>query len=117
MTLLYEQIFIEEETSDIAMMKSMGMDRATIRKWHFERIMILIAIASVIGIIMAFTVSKYALELLGISTLSIVSFSIADPPLLSVVIVPAVLAILISLVLMVAMKSMDDIQIWRVRNE
>ncbi len=117
MTLLYEQIFIEEETADIAMMKSMGMDRATIRKWHFERIMILIAIASVIGIIMAFTVSKYALELLGISTLSIVSFSIADPPLLSVVIVPAVLAMLISLVLMVAMKSMDDIQIWRVRNE
>lgn len=117
MTLLYEQIFIEEETADIAMMKSMGMDRATIRKWHFERIMILIAIASVIGIIMAFTVSKYALELLGISTLSIVSFSIADPPLLSVVIVPAVLAILISLVLMVAMKSMDDIRIWRVRNE
>ena len=117
MTLLYEQIFIEEETSDIAMMKSMGMDRTTIRKWHFERIMILIAIASVIGIIMAFTVSKYALELLGISTLSIVSFSIADPPLLSVVIVPAVLAILISLVLMAALKSMDDIQIWRVRNE
>ena len=117
MTLLYEQIFIEEETADIAMMKSMGMDRATIRKWHFERIMILIAIASVIGIIMAFTVSKYALELLGISTLSLVSFSIADPPLLSVVIVPAVLAILISLVLMAALKSMDDIQIWRVRNE
>ena len=117
MTLLYEQIFIEEETSDIAMMKSMGMDRTTIRKWHFERIMILIAIASVIGIIMAFTVSKYALELLGISTLSLVSFSIADPPLLSVVIVPAVLAILISLVLMAALKSMDDIQIWRVRNE
>jgi ABC-type antimicrobial peptide transport system permease subunit len=117
MTLLYEQIFIEEETADIAMMKSMGMDRATIRKWHFERIMILIAIASVIGIIMAFTVSKYALELLGISALSLVSFSIADPPLLSVVIVPAVLAILISLVLMAALKSMDDIQIWRVRNE
>ena len=74
MTLLYEQIFIEEETADIAMIKSMGMDRATIRKWHFERIMILIAIASVIGIIMAFTVSKYALELLGISTLSLVRF-------------------------------------------
>lgn len=117
MTLLYEQIFIEEETADIAMMKSMGMDRTTIGKWHFERILILIAIASVIGIIMAFTVSKYALGLLGVSTLSLVSFSIADPPLLSVVIVPAALALLISLVLMVVLKSMDAIRIWRVRNE
>ena len=117
MTLLYEQIFIEEETADIAMMKSMGMDRSTIRKWHFERIMILIVIAAVIGTIMAFTVSRFALELAGTITLSLVTFSISNPPLLSIVIVPVALAILISLVLMASMKSMDDIQIWRVRNE
>ena len=117
MTFLYQQIFIEEETSDIAMLKSMGFDRGSIRMWHFIRLIILIIIATVLALILAFTLNKAVFGMIGRAALGVASFGIVSPPVISVIGLPLAVVVIISLVMLVSFKSMDQIRIWRIRNE
>ncbi len=117
MTFLYQQIFIEEETSDIAMLKSMGFDRGSIRMWHFSRLIILIIISFVMALILAFTLIKALFGMIGSAALGVVSFGIVSPPLASVILLPLAVVVIISAVMLVSFRSMDQIRIWRIRNE
>ena len=117
MTFLYQQIFIEEETSDIAMLKSMGFDCGSIRMWHFIRLIILIIISSVMALILAFTLNKISFDMIGRAALRVASFRIASPPLSAIILLPLAVVAIISAVMAVSFKSMDQIRIWRIRNE
>ena len=117
MTFLYQQIFIEEETTDIAMLKSIGVDRKSIRGWHYLRILILVVCAMILGFIGAFTISKVLFNQVGITVLGVGRFVLASPTLFSMIIIPLGLLILVSISLLLAFKSIDSIKIWRVRDE
>ncbi len=117
MSFLYQQIFIEEETCDIAMLKSLGFDGRDIRKWHFVRFVLLIVIAAVIAIFLSFTLNKIVFDMLGSLVLNVVSFKIASPPAFSVVMLPTILLVMITAVMAASFKAMDRIKIWRIRNE
>ena len=117
MSFLYQQIFIEEEASDIAMLKSMGFDKHSIRKWHFMRFIILIIISLVLALLIAMTFNKIVFEAIGCATLGVANFDIASPPLAATILLPAGLVLIVSLVMTASFSAMDQIRIWRIRNE
>ncbi len=117
MTFLYQQIFIEEETADIAMLKSIGVDKNSIRGWHYIRILILVAFAIIIGIALAFTVSKMIFNQIGIAALGVGRFALASPTPFSMIVISLGLLVTISISLLLAFKPIDSIKIWRVRDE
>ena len=117
MTFLYQQIFIEEETADIAMLKSIGVDRKSIRGWHYIRILILVVCAIVLGITISFSISKAVFNQVGITVLGVGTFALASPTVFSMIIIPLGLLILVTISLLLAFKPMDNIKIWRVRDE
>jgi ABC-type antimicrobial peptide transport system permease subunit len=117
MTFLYQQIFIEEETSDIAMLKSIGVDRSSIRGWHYLRILILVLCAIVLGFLLSFTVSKALFNQVGMAVLGVGKFALASPTPFSMIVIPLGLLVLVSISLLLAFKPIDSIKIWRVRDE
>ena len=117
MTFLYQQIFIEEETADIAMLKSIGVDRSSIRGWHYLRMLILVVCAIILGFILSFTVSKAVFNQVGMVVLGVGKFTLASPTALFMVVIPLGLLMLVSISLVLAFKPIDSIKIWRVRDE
>ena len=117
MTFLYQQIFIEEETADIAMLKSIGVDRKSIRGWHYIRIFILVVCAILLAFIVAFTLSKALFNQVGISVLGVGRFELASPTIVSMIIIPLGLLFVVSISLLLSFKPIDNIKIWRVRDE
>ena len=117
MTFLYQQIFIEEETSDIAMLKSIGVDRRSIRGWHYLRIFILVLCAIVLALIVAFTLSKALFNKVGVTVLGVGRFALASPTIASMIIIPLGLLLLVTISLLLSFKPIDNIKIWRVRDE
>lgn len=117
MTFLYQQIFIEEETADIAMLKSIGVDRKSIRGWHYLRIILLVACAIILGLIIAFTISKLVFNKIGIVALGVGRFALASPTVLSMIVLSLSLLVLVSISVLLSFGPIDSIKIWRVRNE
>ena len=117
MTFLYEQIFIEEETSDIAMLKSMGFDKGSIRMWHYFRLFALVIISTVIAVILAYTLNKIVFDLIGRAVLGVGRFMVASPPVIALTALPAAVVLIITFVMTASFKMMDQIRIWRIRNE
>ncbi len=117
MTFLYEQIFIEEETSDIAMLKSMGFDKGSIRMWHYFRLFALVIISTVIAVILAYTLNKIVFDLIGRAVLCVGRFMVASPPVIALTALPAAVVLIITFVMTASFKMMDQIRIWRIRNE
>lgn len=117
MTFLYEQIFIEDETSDIAILKSMGFDGKTIGSWQYLRIILLVISSSLIAVAASFTISRYLLGALGKSALSMGSFLVAAPSPLAMMVVPLGLLVIVTAALLISFKTINGIEIWRIRDE
>ena len=117
MTFLYQQIFIEEETSDIAMLKSLGVDGKDIKKWQYIRIMILVVVASFMAILLSFTVMRMLFNMIGKAALNVGQFMIVTPPVGYLLLLPMGLAVLVTVILYISFKPIDRIKIWKVREE
>ena len=117
MTFLYQQIFIEEETADIAMLKSLGIHKREIWKWQYFRIMLLVMIATVLAILMSFTLTKLIFNEIGKAALLLGSFWLCSPSLKSILLLPLGLAALVSLVTLLSLLPINGIKIWKVREE
>ena len=117
LTLLYQDIFIEEETGDIAMLKSMGFSNFSVKMWYYCRMIILVLISIVGAHLLINTLGHMIVGKLIASTLYLVSFDIEISALKSFVIIPIMSLVIISLVMIVALRRINNIQIWRIRNE
>ena len=117
LTLLYQDIFIEEETGDIAMLKSMGFSNFSVKMWYYCRMIILVLISIVGAHLLITTLGHMIVGKLIASTLYLVSFDIEISALKSFVIIPIMSLVIISLVMIVALRRINNIQIWRIRNE
>lgn len=117
LTVLYQNIFIEEETADIAMLKSTGLSNKSIKLWQYSRIMLLVLISVITALIFIQTIGHLVIGKIASIIIHIVEFTFVVKFIPNFVIVPLCVAALISIVLIPIMKIIDTIQIWRVRNE
>lgn len=117
LTSLYENIFIDEETADIALLKSMGFNRPVIRAWHFWRLFLLAAFSLGLTYVFMATVGNYLMGLLFSGVMKCKEFNFTVLPVPNFVVLPlCIITLLIAVILMVT-KLADKIEIWKVRNE
>lgn len=116
-TMLYENIFIEEETRDMAVLKSMGFDRGIIKRWHLARILLLVVMSYVLAIIFSMTIGNPAMGKLVSKLIYVYGFEIVTRFFTNFVVVPVSVILLITLCMLPMLKAVNKIQIWRIRDE
>ena len=117
LTTLYENIFIDEETSDIALLKSMGFERSTIRAWHFLRLLLLTVFSLAFTYVFMETAGNFLVGNLFKSIMKNASFSLKVLPVSNFIIVPVCVITGLALVIYLMTRITNKIQIWKVRNE
>lgn len=117
LTCLYENIFIEEETADIALLKSMGFKRSVIRGWHLIRLTILGVLSMGLSLVFTATLGNKFAETLFVSLLRNYSFKLTVDPIHNFVIVPLIVISGLVIVVYLMTRLTDRIQIWKVRTE
>ena len=117
LTILYENIFIDDESADIALLKSMGFGKETIRAWHFLRLMILAILSMILSFVFMSTIGNYLVGLLFRSLMKSAHFDLFIMPFDNYVIIPACVISLLAVVIYFMTYLTDKIQIWKVRNE
>ena len=117
LTSLYENIFIDEETSDIALLKSMGFGRGVIRAWHFFRLMLLSLFSLLLTYVFMATAGNFLIGNLFKSIMKSGDFTLKVLPLSNFVIVPVCILADLALVTYLMTRITNKIQIWKVRNE
>ena len=117
LTALYENIFIDEETADIALLKSMGFGRGVIRAWHFLRLMILAAFSLGLTYIFMVTAGNFLIGSLFKSIMKCFAFRFKVLPLSNFVIIPFCVITGLAIVTYLMTRITGRIQIWKVRNE
>lgn len=117
LTVLYQNIFIEEETADIALLKSMGIGGFTIKLWQFLRIILLVMAAIVLANIFVGTAGRIIMQEVARAVIKVDSFSLTAHLVSNCIIVPFIVIGLVAVTLLPVLKSIDEIKIWRVNNE
>lgn len=114
---LYEQIFIEEEASDIAMLKTIGFPERDIKLWHYLRILILVISGFILGAIVTATTGNALMET-AVNVLMYASgFDLIVTPFIEYVSIPLALVSIISVVLFISFKNINSIFVWRIKDE
>ena len=117
LTALYENIFIDEETADIALLKSMGFGRGVIRAWHFFRLMILSVFSLLLTYVFMATAGNFLIGNLFKSIMKCGDFNFRVLPVNNFVIIPVFVLTGLALVIYLMTRITNKIQIWKVRNE
>lgn len=117
LTYLYQMTFIEDETSDIALIKSMGFRNRTAYLWNYFRILILCVVSVIFGgTIMDFLAEKlisFLFETLAqISNMTMVKHLFSN-----FVAAPLFLMALVILAVYISTRTIKDIEIRSIRNE
>jgi hypothetical protein len=114
---LYENIFIDEETADIALLKSMGFTKGAIRSWHFWRLMLLSLLSLGLSYVFIDTAGEFLIGKLFQSFMRCKEFTFTVLPVPNFVIVPLCVIVLLMAVILIVTRLADRIEIWKVRNE
>lgn len=117
LTSLYENIFIDEETADIALLKSMGFNKTVIRAWHFWRLFLLSAFSLGLAYVFMATAGDYLMGRLFSSIMRCKGFSFTVQPVPNFVVLPLCIITLLVVVILLVTRLADKIEIWKVRNE
>ena len=117
LTALYENIFIDEETSDIALLKSMGFGRGVIRAWHFLRLMLLALFSLALTFVFMETGGNFLIGSLFKSLMKSAGFRLKVLPVNNFVIIPFCVITGLAIVIYLITRITNRIQIWKVRNE
>ena len=117
LTSLYENIFIDEETADIALLKSMGFNKKVIRAWHFQRLFLLSVFSLGLTYIFMATGGNYLIGRLFSNVMRCKEFTFTVLPLPNFVVLPLCIIVLLVVVILLITRLADKIEIWKVRNE
>ena len=117
LTSLYENIFIDEETADIALLKSMGFGNGVIRAWHFLRLMLLSAFSLLLTYVFMATAGNFLISSLFKSIMKCGDFNLKVLPVNNFVIIPFFVLTGLAVVTYLMTRITNRIQIWKVRNE
>ncbi|MBO4637423.1 MAG: hypothetical protein J5685_09795 [Clostridiales bacterium] len=117
LTALYENIFIEEETADIALLKSLGFRTFTIRMWHFARLLILAVASLILAHILVSTGGAAIVDFIYTSLCRVYGFDLLADPVQVYLIIPVCFIAGLATVIFLITGLTKNIQIWKVRNE
>ena len=117
LTALYENIFIDEETSDIALLKSMGFGKGVIRAWHFLRLLILALMSLILSYIFMATGGDLLIGKLFKTIMKCGTFNLKVLPVSNFIIIPLCVVSGLAAVIFLITRITDSISIWKVRNE
>ena len=117
LTVLYENIFIEEETADIALLKSMGFRSSVIRGWHIIRLMILGVSSLILAFLFNSVIGNKIAEILYTSLLRTHSFRLSFNLVHNLLIIPVCVMAGLAVVTYLMTKLTENIKIWKVRTE
>ncbi|MBO4390226.1 MAG: ABC transporter permease [Lachnospiraceae bacterium] len=116
LTVMYQTLFMKDDESEIALLKSSGFGNGTTGLWQFLRMMILVVIGMVLSVIITPTLVAYLLGAAFNMMIGITGFTFTRGVGLSflwVVFIILVIGAVVALVL----KNIDKIEIGRIRNE
>lgn len=116
-TALYEKVFIEEEASDIAMLKSLGFTFNKIRLWHYLRVFILVAAGFVIGALLTCLAGNVLLDFAMNIIMYASGFHLIPNVWSEYVLLPLCLIAILSFVFYLSSKNIKNIFIWRIKDE
>ena len=116
-TALYEKVFIEEEASDLAMLKSLGFSHNKIGLWHYLRIIILVAAGFVLGAVLTYAVGNVVLDLAMNVIMYASGFKLIPNILSEYIVLPVCIIALLSFVFYLSSKNIKRIFIWRIKDE
>ncbi len=116
-TILYEHIFMEEETTDVAVLKSMGFDNGAIKCWHLFRILLLVVMSYVVAIVFSKTLGNFVIGKIVNHIIHVYDFEMITRFFANFVIVPVSVILLIAVCMLTALQAVNRIQIWRIRDE
>ena len=116
MTYLYMNIFITEETREIALMKSMGFTDGSLRAWQMIRILVLAAAAAVLAVIFVKTVGSLFIAKL-FESLELTGFRFNPEYLFSFGIIPFGALLVVGAASMIKLSGLGSISISRIGEE
>ena len=116
LTALYSTVLFTEEIPTIAMLKSVGFDNRSIRLWQILRMLILVFIAICVGNLVVNTAGVAFVNML-FGILGLTGFEFVIHPVLTYLIIPSVIIITVIMTLWIRLRSVDDIEIWKIREE
>lgn len=117
LTYLYQMTFIEDETSDIALTKSMGFGKKTPYLWNYFRVLILVLVSVVLGgTVIDFAAGKL-ISFLVENLAQITNMVMVKHFFSNYVVSPLILLLLVILAVYVSTRTIKNIEIWSIRNE
>ncbi len=116
LTGLYSTVLFTEEIPTIAMLKSVGFDNRSIKLWQILRMVILVFIAICVGNLFVNTVGvAFVNRLFGF--LGLAGFEFVIHPILTYLVIPGVIFTVVTVTLCIRLRSVDNIEIWKIREE
>lgn len=116
MTYLYSSIFIAEEKSEIALLKSMGFADYSIKTSHVFRMLILAVISVILGEILLKTAGNFIVSQL-METLGITGFGFLPEYIMSFLLIPIIIIGAVLLTQWLNLKNIKNIAVWNIKDE
>ena len=115
-TSLYSSVLLEEEIPSIAMLKSLGFENNSVKAWQLLRMGILLVISIVAGNILVNTAGQLLVtQLFGF--LGLTGFTFIIEPISTYIIVPLLVFVVVLVTMLIRLKSIKNIEIWKIREE
>ena len=116
-TVLYMSVNIQDEVPEIALLKSCGFTNGSIKGWQIIRGFLILISSAVIAIIFDNTVALFLVTKLY-NTMGHIVRLVPNRNILSFyVVIPVLIIVSILLVLSIVLKKVNQIELWRIRND
>ena len=116
LTVMYQTIFMKEEESETAMLKSCGFEDGSVKRWQFIRMLLLFIGSQVLAAILLPTAVSAGCTSLFRAIVGLTSWKFTGSAAVCGIWCIAITA-MIAAVEWIVLKGIDKIEIWRVRNE
>ena len=116
LVVMYQTVFMKDEEPEIALLMSTGVEEKTVKRWQFLRMMILFATATIISLLVTPSIVSRVIGLLFNAMLGLTGFVFSGGVLLSII-WTVFIATFIAVVMMLVIRKIRNIEIWRIRNE
>ena len=116
LTYFYSSIFIAEEKSEIALLKSMGFTDGTIKASHIFRILILAVVSVILGEILLKTAGQVIVGQL-MEILEITGFKFLPEYLFSFGVVPVIVIATVLITQWLNLRGIKNIAVWNITDE
>lgn len=115
-TYLYVNVFVSEETPEIALLKSMGFTHGSIRKWHLLRMLLLIVLSAALGEVLLWTCGPLFVSLF-MQQYQVTGIGLDFEFPVSFLVIPAILIAAVLLITAATLLKIRRIDIRRITEE